>query len=102
MINVVTDILLYFLGEDALEAHNLECYNKQFLVVNSNVGGAYMLFYTFTILLYSVVMYYIFYKIPLKYNLVAWQRMGVKKLDMNQDFNSRQSMTTKGMEGNME
>ena len=61
-----------------------------------------MLFYTFTILLYSVVMYYIFYKIPLKYNLVAWQRLGVKKLDMNQDFNSRQSMTTKGMEGNME
>ena len=56
---------------------------EQFLVVSSNVGGAYMLFYTFTILLYSVVMYYIFYKIPLKYNLVAWQRLGVKKLDMN-------------------
>lgn len=83
MINVITDILLYFLGEESIQHGYLECRNRQFIIVVSNLGGAYMLFYTFTILLYSVVMYYIFYKIPLKYNLVAWQRMGVKKVDIN-------------------
>ena len=59
-----------------------------------------MLFDTFTTMLYSVVMYYVFYKIPLKYNLVAWQRMGVKRVDIEQ--NIRQSMTTKGLDGNLE
>ena len=59
-----------------------------------------MLFYTFTILLYSLVMYYVFYKIPLKYNLVAWQRLGVKKVDITKEV--RRSMTSKGMDGNLD
>jgi hypothetical protein len=92
--------MLYFLGEEAISSGGLICMQKQYLIVATNTGAAYFLFYTFTILLYSVVMYYVFYKIPFKYNLVAFQRLGVKKVDVN-NAGRTLSFTTKEQDNDL-
>ena len=58
-----------------------------------------MLFYTFTILIYSLVMYYVFYKLPYKYNMIAFNKYGQKKVDVH---SLKMSKTMIERDGNMD
>lgn len=79
--NVITDSMLYFLGEAAIKNQALMCVSSFYLIVHDNMGGLYMLFHTLTILIYSMAMWHIFYRVPKKYNLIAYQKFGMQKID---------------------
>lgn len=73
--------MLYFLGEAAIKNQALMCVSDSYLVVHDNAGGAYMLFHTLTILIYSGAMWHIFYRVPRKHNLIAFQKFGTEKIN---------------------
>lgn len=76
LINVVTDFMLYFLGEEALEDKTIICANHSYLLVQTQVGALYLFFHTLTILVYSFIMFHIFYRLPLKHNLISYKKRG--------------------------
>ena len=73
--------MLYFFGEAALKNQALMCISDYYLVVHDNMGGLYMLFHTLTILVYSMAMWHIFYRVPRKHNLIAFQKFGTTKIN---------------------
>jgi hypothetical protein len=76
IINNVCDLMLFFLGMEALRDKYLICANHNYLLVYTEIGALYMLFHTLTILVYSFLMYHIFYRLPLKYNLISYKKRG--------------------------
>lgn len=75
-INVLTDLMLFILGIEALEEHALFCVNHTYLVVDGEFGGLYMMFHTLTILMYSFIMFHIFYRLPKQYGMVSYSKIG--------------------------
>jgi hypothetical protein len=69
-------IFTALLGEDAITDNDIICAQDKYLIVHTNAGALYMTFYTCTIILYSMVMLYIFYKLPVQYNMVAYNKLG--------------------------
>lgn len=81
----IADIMLYVLGFESIEQGNLICtYNQRVIIVWNELGALYTFFNSATILFYSWVMFQVFYRIPVKYNTVTFQRLGVKKINANQ------------------
>ena len=80
LINVVTDLMLFFLGKDAIEVSAIQCANDNYLIVNNWVGALYMFFHTLTIMVYSFIMYHIFYRLPLKHNLFSFKKRGATEI----------------------
>ena len=76
LINVATDFMLFFFGEEALENKDIICARTNYVLVENAVGALYMLFHTLTILLYSLFMLHIFYRLPLKYNIISYKKKG--------------------------
>ena len=62
--NIFLDSCLYEFGISAIQNKSIVCAQNKFLVIGDNWGGLYMLFYTLTILVYGLMMYYIFYRLP--------------------------------------
>ena len=50
-----------------------------------------MMFYTIACFGYSIIMIYVFYRLPMRYKMVAFNRIGVKKMDVN-NFVATKSM----------
>ena len=63
-INIIADLALYFLGNDAIIDGDILCARDNFLIVHKEMGGVFMLFYSIYILVYSTVMWYVFYYLP--------------------------------------
>ena len=47
------------------------CYNNRVIIINSNVGGTYMLAFSLVCYLYAFFMWYIFYQVPKKFGIVS-------------------------------
>jgi len=82
-ISILTDYINHLLSEQVLENNDIICAQNHYLIVHSEKGGVYMLYYTFTVILYSLVMLYVFYRLPMKYNMVAYDRYGIKKIKVH-------------------
>ena len=67
----VIDWLIYFTGAIAIKNKDLLCYNKSVIVVNSNLGGFYMLAFSFVEYFYALFMWYAFYYVIRKYGGVT-------------------------------
>ena len=52
-------------------------------MAKSNAGAFYLFLYTLTVLVYSMVMRYIFYHLPARYKLVAYNRRGDEKVEID-------------------
>lgn len=46
------------------------------------MGGLYMLLYDATIIVYTLIIFIIFFSLPLKYNLISFKKRGVKDVKM--------------------
>lgn len=60
-INIIADLILYFLGNDAITDGDILCARDRYLIVHNEMGAMFMLFYSVYILVYSSVMWYVFY-----------------------------------------
>ena len=78
--NVASDLLLLGLGRIALDDQEIICANHNYLLVLTPIGALYMLFHTLTILVYSFVMYHIFFRLPLKHNLISYKKRGATEI----------------------
>ena len=82
LVNIFVQIFLYLLGNDAIKAKALLCARENFLIVHSEIGGLYMIFYSANILVSSLIMQIVFYHLPVKFNLVAFSKFGQTKVDV--------------------
>ena len=72
--------MLFLLGKTVITDDLIKCVNDSYLMVQTELGAVYLLFYSSMILIYSIAMWYIFYKIPYNNGLVAYQRVGQEKI----------------------
>lgn len=72
VVGVLSDVMLYGLGIESIEANDIICVQDKYLFVHTEMGALYELFNTFTILFYSWVMYQVFYNLPVKYKMVSF------------------------------
>lgn len=47
------------------------CYNDSTVIPESNAGAGYMLIYSVLILCYSLMVWFVFYKVPERYKLIS-------------------------------
>jgi hypothetical protein len=92
MINVVTDLMLFFLGEESLKDNQITCASHNYLIVLTPLGALYMLFHTLTIMVYSLIMYHIFFRLPLKHNLISFKKRGATEIMTGDRLNVTGSM----------
>lgn len=67
----VIDWLMYFSGELALKNKDLLCYEKTTIIVNSNLGALFMLFFGVVEWFYALFMWYAFYYVIRKFGVVT-------------------------------
>lgn len=60
------DWLTFFWGRRVIGENDLLCYNGNTILVNSNTGGMYMIFYSAVEYMYAMFMWYTFYQVPKK------------------------------------
>ena len=89
IVNVAVEVLGYYLGEEALRTDEIVCASDHYILVKTELGGGYMLFHALSILIYSLVMYSIFYRLPNSHYLVSYRKNGAK--DINIIVQSRES-----------
>ena len=70
-------------GQAAIHNEDILCYNNKTLIINSNVGGTFMLADSLICYLYAFFMWYTFYQVPKKYGVVS--RRSVDDVDMLAD-----------------
>lgn len=78
--NLAANIALFVLGKTVITDDLIKCVKDSYLMVQTELGAVYLLFYSSMILLYSIAMWYIFYKIPFNHGLVAFERIGMQKI----------------------
>jgi len=61
VISTCMDWALFISGRFAVQNQDILCYNEMILLVNSNLGGLYMLFLAVASYIYAFVMWYVFY-----------------------------------------
>ena len=65
---------MMILGNDLLQDHDdFICVDKIRLLVNNNNGAEFLFIHTMVLLIYSFVMWLIFFYIPKKYGLVVFE-----------------------------
>lgn len=67
----IIDWLMFFGGKIAIANKDLLCYKKTVLLVNSNLGGLYMLSFAVSVYIYAMFMWYTFYQVPKRYGVVT-------------------------------
>lgn len=93
VIATIADWSLLELGKSMFIKGNLICTSKNTVTVVNWQGAAYMSYFTVTTLLYALVMWFTFYRIPKKYGMVRSRLMGrQQKLEM---INADQSLYIK-------
>lgn len=55
------DWTTFYLGMVSLQNNDLLCYQKDIILVNSEVGGLYMLLVTMVAYFYALFMWFVFY-----------------------------------------
>lgn len=96
-INIIVDLILFFLGNDAILEKDIICANENYFIVQKEIGGIFMFFYTIYIMVYSGVMWYVFYQLPVQHNLVSFSRMGMKSINIEQNVNPSADGLNKSM-----
>lgn len=81
LISMVFDFIMYKLGEDVIQSKDIICMNDTYLIVSNEIGGVYMICESLSIMFYSLFMLQIFYRLPVKYKIVAFSKRGVKKIN---------------------
>ena len=69
-ITTFIDWIMHEAGKASIRNKDLLCYNKDYIIVNTNLGGLFMLFFTITAYFYALFMWYVFYYIPKKQGVV--------------------------------
>ena len=54
-----------------MKNQQLLCYDTRVILVNTNIGGLYMLFYAIVSFAYAGFMWYTFYNVPNKFGIVS-------------------------------
>ena len=83
VLNLITDFILYIVSEYAINDEDVLCIQDEYLLALTNKGSFYLLVYSLTVLIYSFVMWYIFYHLPSNYKLVAYNRMGEERVKVD-------------------
>lgn len=65
------DWLTFYMGRVALTRGDLICYDRNVVLVNSNLGALYMLFLSLVYYSYAMFMWFTFYQIPKKFGQVT-------------------------------
>jgi len=65
------DWFIYYMGRISLAQDHMICYNSNILLVNSNLGALYMFGLSLIYYTYAIVMWYIFYRIPVRFGQVS-------------------------------
>ena len=74
------DWSIFYLGKLAIQGNDLICYQRDIILVNSEVGGLYMFLLTTVAYFYALFMWYVFYQIPKRYGVVS--RRSVDDVEM--------------------
>jgi hypothetical protein len=81
IVNVFNELLYWLLGMYMLDNDEISCAAHQYILVETNFGSVYMFYQSIAIILYTGLMFHIFYRLPCSYNLVAYQKFGMKKIN---------------------
>lgn len=65
------DWLMFLGGKASITNSDLLCYDKTILLVNSNLGGLYMLSFGVSVYTYAMFMWFTFYQVPKKFGVVS-------------------------------
>ena len=65
------DWLMFLGGKKSITNNDLLCYEKTILLVNSNLGGLYMLSFAVSVYIYAMFMWFTFYHIPKRFGVVS-------------------------------
>ena len=80
-LNLCIDISLFFLGKKVVEDQAVNCLDNTYIVVSDEEGAEVLLFQACTYLVYSFVMYHIFYRLPKRYGQISYKKRGVKEVE---------------------
>ena len=72
LIFTIVDCLLMIVGNSLFRKDSdFYCFNDSTVIPESNAGAGYMMVYTILILLYSLMVWFVFYKVPESYKLIS-------------------------------
>lgn len=74
------DVVLIVLGNAYYKEENFTCYFKYYLVVTSEWGAFYMLIHSSFFFLFAIMIWDIFYRLPLVHGLMVTKLTGPKLL----------------------
>ena len=74
------DWFIYYMGRLSIRDNQTICYKKDVLLVNSNLGALYMFGLSTIYYTYALVMWYIFYEIPVRFGQIS--RFNVDELNI--------------------
>ena len=83
---VACDAAQWWVGPGLIADGGIICAREHYLLVETPEGGYYMLFHGCCVLFYSLCMFYVFYGLPRKYNLISYQKMFTKKITANKSL----------------
>lgn len=64
------DWVMFLGGKTAINNSDLLCFDKTILLVNSNLGGLYMLAFGVSVYTYAMFMWFTFYQVPKRFGVV--------------------------------
>lgn len=67
----IIDWSMFFGGKRAIANGDVLCFKKTVLLVNSNLGGLYMLAFAGSVYVYAIFMWYTFYQVPKKFGMIT-------------------------------
>ena len=67
----VLDWVMFLAGRASVTNNDLICYKKTVILVNTNLGGLYMLAFSILAYIYATFMWYVFYNVPRSMGLVT-------------------------------
>ena len=65
------DWIMFLSGKATIHNKEILCYKENYVLVNSNLGGLYMLVFTIITYTYAMFMWYVFYQVPKKFGVVT-------------------------------
>ena len=64
------DWAAYAIGKKVFKSGDIGCTDKDFMVVETNSGATYMLYYSILSFFYAISMWYIFFQIPKSHGML--------------------------------
>jgi len=65
------DWVLLMTGKMSIRNNHILCIKQKKILVNSNLGGLYMLCFSISSYTYALFMWYVFFYVPRKYGVVC-------------------------------